>query len=227
MVIPAAGRGTRMNSSTRKPFLPLADATILEHTLRAVNRAKGVQETVVVLHPEDVENTDRRRRLEDRTDVTRVVPGGDSRQASALAGVRATSSAADVVLLHDGARPLVEPELVEKVARRARNAGAAIAAVPATATVKEVDPDHCIRRTHDRDAIWLAQTPQGFRRDLLLEAYERAYEDGFEGTDDAQLVERLGHEVEVVRDSTSNIKITRPRDLPVAEALMEWTSRGG
>lgn len=227
MVIPAAGRGTRMKTSTRKPHLRLGDSTILEHTTRQVRRARGVAETIVVLHPDDVADmdADERAATRDRLGVDRIVAGGRRRQDSALAGLQATDPELDVVLLHDGARPLVEPDLIEKVARRARQVGGAIAAVPATATVKEIDEEHRIRRTPDRDSIWLAQTPQGFRRDLLLEAYRRAEEDGFCGTDDAQLVERMGEPVEVVRDSTCNIKITRPRDLPVAEALMEWKSR--
>lgn len=227
MVIPAAGRGTRMACDTRKPFLRLGDSTILEHTVRRVRRARGVTDLTVVLHPDDIAEmaSGERQELCKRLQIDRIVAGGRRRQDSAWAGARAADSEPEVVLLHDGARPLVEPELIEKVARRARQVGGAVAAVPATATVKQVDENNRISGTPPRDSLWLAQTPQGFRRDLLLEAYRRADEDDFCGTDDAQLVERMGEAVEVVRDSNCNIKITRPRDLPVAEALLEWKSR--
>jgi 2-C-methyl-D-erythritol 4-phosphate cytidylyltransferase len=110
---------------------------------------------------------------------------------------------------------------VEKVAARAAETGAAIAAVPSVATVKEVDAKGVIVRTPARERLWLAQTPQGFRRDLILEAHRRARADGFVGTDDAQLVERLGHGVVVVEDSPENLKITNPEDLPLAETVLK------
>jgi len=129
---------------------------------------------------------------------------------------------ADITLIHDAARPLVSPSVVAAVAQAALRWGAAIAAVPAAHTVKQVDAAGRILSTPPRDALYFAHTPQGFRRGLILRAHHAAREAGFTGTDDAQLVEHLGEPVYVVEDSPHNIKITTPEDLVVAEALLEW-----
>ncbi|GAG53367.1 unnamed protein product, partial [marine sediment metagenome] len=124
--------------------------------------------------------------------------------------------------IHDAVRPLVRPDVVRRVAQAASRCGAAIAAIPATETVKEVAEAGRIVRTPPRRTLWCARTPQGFHRDLILKAHREAAAAGFEGTDDSELVERLGHEVRVVEDHYDNVKITTDQDLAVAEALLRW-----
>jgi len=221
-VVAAAGQGTRMGGGVRKPFLLLGGQPILEHVLSRLCAARGLAEVVVAVHPDDLDSYRRQSgELKAKFRVTAIVPGGAVRQESVLAALEATSPGVPLVLIHDAVRPLVLPGLVEKVAARAAETGAAIAAVPSVATVKEVDAEGVIVRTPARERLWLAQTPQGFRRDLILEAHRRARADGFVGTDDAQLVERLGHGVVVVEDSPENLKITNPEDLPLAETVLK------
>jgi len=225
-IVPAAGIGSRMGKASKKPYLPLAGEPLLFHTLRRLMQARGCAEIVLVLHPDEFggPRAEWRQRLERQFGVGKLARGGATRQDSVRAGLQLVDPVLDIVLIHDAARPLVDPAVVEKVALEAAATGAALAAIPATATVKEVEADGRIRRTLPRDLIWLAQTPQGFRKDIILEAYRRASEDGFQGTDDAQLVERLGTPVSVVPDSPDNLKITTPRDLAVAEALLKASS---
>ena len=158
--------------------------------------------------------------LEAELGVTRVVPGGQVRQQSVMAGLESLGGQYDVVLIHDVARPLVRAQMIERVAAAAAATGAAIAAVRATETVKSVSRSGVIRRTLTRDGLWFARTPQGFRRELILDAHRRAAQQGFTGTDDAQLVERLGEPVAVIEDDCQNIKITTPADLDAAEAIL-------
>jgi len=227
VVVPAAGLGKRMGA--RKPLLELGGWPMIMCTLLRLAAARGCGEIVIAAHPEDLERYaggwgDQ---LRGRFGVTAVVPGGQHRQQSVLAGLEASDPSVPLVLIHDAVRPLVQPALVERVAARASEAGAAIAAVPAVATVKEVDAGGRIVGTPPRDTLWHAQTPQGFRRDLILEAHRAARDDGFLGTDDAQLVERTGHAVLVVEDSPENIKITTPEDLTLAEAILKRQQTGG
>jgi len=203
-IVPAAGIGSRMGKASKKPYLPLAGEPLLFHTLRRLMQARGCAEIVLVLHPDEFggPRAEWRQRLERQFGVGKLARGGATRQDSVRAGLQLVDPVLDIVLIHDAARPLVDPAVVEKVALEAAATGAALAAIPATATVKEVEADGRIRRTLPRDAS----------------------EDGFQGTDDAQLVERLGTPVSVVPDSPDNLKITTPRDLAVAEALLKASS---
>jgi 2-C-methyl-D-erythritol 4-phosphate cytidylyltransferase len=132
-----------------------------------------------------------------------------------------------LVLIHDAVRPLVESRTVLMVAQAARRWGGAVAAVPAVHTVKRVDAEGRVSGTPPREQLWFAHTPQGFRTDLILRAHREAEAEGFTGTDDAQLVERLGEEVRVVRDDRYNLKITTPEDLAIAEAIISWRAAHG
>jgi len=221
-VVAAAGSGTRMQAPIRKAFLRLDSVPILLHTLCRLSAARGCAEIVLAVHPADLPlfTPDCQRVLQERFGVKAVVPGGKIRQESVLAALEATTPSLPVALIHDAVRPLVRVELIEKVALRASECGAALAAVPAVATVKHVDPDGHVTRTLPRETLWLAQTPQGFRRDVILRAHREARRDGFIGTDDAGLVERSGHTVQVVEDWPENIKITTSQDLAIAEAIL-------
>ena len=134
-------------------------------------------------------------------------------------GLKTLDPSTDIVLIHDAVRPFVSVGMIEAVIQAASDYGAALLALPATATVKQVQ-DHLVQNTLDRKAIWLAQTPQGFRCDLIREAYERAVKEGILATDDTALVEQLGHPVRVIPGEEKNIKITTPSDLAIAEILL-------
>ena len=168
-VVAAAGAGVRMRARRKKPFLLLDNAPILLHTLWRLRQARGCKGIVLAVHPEDFERQPGSwaETLKTHFGVTAIVAGGATRQASVLAALEATSPDVPLVLTHDAVRPLVRVEVIEAVAARANECGAAIAAAPAVATVKEVGADGFIRQTLPRERLWLAQTPQGFRRELL------------------------------------------------------------
>ncbi len=215
-IVVAAGRSERMGGMD-KVFAPLAGRPLLAWTLAAFKKCDAINGIVVVA---SADNLSRVRGLvaEWRFDkVTAVVAGGATRQLSVRAGIEAAADAA-IVAIHDGARPLVTPELITRGVALARETGAALCAVPARDTVKDVEGDPpVVAATPDRARAWLAQTPQVFDRQLLLDAHIRAEADA---TDDSALVEATGHRVRVYEGDYANIKITTPEDLIVAEALL-------
>ncbi len=220
-LIMAAGKGVRLPGPQPKQYLPLAGVPILTRTLRAVEScATGFASIVLVVLPEDIDVC--RRHIVApaglKTPVT-LVAGGARRQDSVYHGLRDLGPDDAVVAIHDGVRPLVPPALIDACVKTAHRHGACIAAVPVWDTVKRSGPDGVIEATLPRDAIWLAQTPQAFRIGLIRRAHEDARRDGFYGTDDAALVERLGAPVHLVPGSRRNIKITTREDVCIAEAL--------
>ena len=152
--------------------------------------------------------------------VAGIIPGGKERQDSVRAGIEALDGDAELVIIHDAVRPFITAGLIENCIRAAEEEGAATVGVPVKDTVKEVGPDGRILRTCDRSLLWLTQTPQVFRRDIIENAHRAAVRDGFRGTDDTSLVERLGISVRMIRGDYENIKITTPEDLILAEALL-------
>lgn len=232
VIIPAAGLGTRMSApgdKSKKPaatkqFAELSGIPILLRTLSRFAASPQVHEIRVALRKSEIEPFRERLRREAPEILkknTVLLEGGEHRQHSvsnALAGVSAAPD--DIVLVHDAVRPFVNEEMIREVAEAARRYGAAIAGVPAVDTVKQVERTSegaLIRATIPREKIVLAQTPQGFRYELLKRAFDEAAEDGFVGTDESSLVERSGHPVAVVMGSPRNIKITTPADLELAE----------
>ncbi len=219
-IVPAAGRGRRMGTDEPKLLLPLVDRPVLAWSLAVLDAHPRVVQVVVVVPPGAAETfraaLDRGPRLEK---VKLLDRGGEERQASVAAGLDYVGSVPQLVLVHDGARPLVTPPLLERVARRAASESAAIPLVPVTDTLKEVEAGS-VRGTPDRRRFRLAQTPQGFWTDLLRFAYERARADGVLASDDAALVERLGHRVATVEGDEENLKLTTPLDLVIAEAII-------
>ena len=224
VILPAAGRGKRMQAGVNKVFLRLMGKPILFHTLRVFAAVPEVQEIIVVTGAEEVEPL--RRALQglglfrEAAKSVKVVAGGSERQYSVWNGLKASSEASDVILVHDAARPLVSHATIEAVIEAAREHGAAVAAVPEKNTVKIVDAEGLVVSTPPRKSLWAVQTPQGFKKDILLEANDRAEMEGFLGTDDASLVERLGRPVKVVEGDYRNIKITTPEDMVTAEAFL-------
>lgn len=219
-VIAAAGSGRRMGAEENKLFLPLDGRPLLAHTLAAFEAAGVVEGIVVVLREEDVPRGRALTAAAGFRKVEALVPGGAERQDSVGSGLAALGGGVDVVVVHDGARPLVSPALLEATAEAARRAGAALAAVPVKDTIKVVDPGGVVTSTPDRRALWAAQTPQAFRTDLLREAFAWAAANGVRGTDEASLVELYGHPVRVVPGEEENLKITTPLDLRIAAALL-------
>ncbi len=207
-----------MGEGPPKAFRLLAGRPIVLRALDAFARISEISERVLVVRPEDAGSVSARWAA-DLANV-RVVAGGAMRQDSVLAGVRALSESCEFVLVHDAARPLVRETAVRAVMETAVRTGAAIVALSLKDTLKRADRDGRILETIPRDGIWRAQTPQAFRRSLLLDALERARAGGAHLTDEASAVERIGRPVAIVEGHETNIKITTPDDLRLAEAIL-------
>ncbi|HTC39936.1 MAG TPA: 2-C-methyl-D-erythritol 4-phosphate cytidylyltransferase [Candidatus Acidoferrales bacterium] len=235
VIIPAAGLGTRMASKTSaqrpqhktqpsKQFTELAGTPILVHTLRKFAAVDAIGEIWIALRENEIAGFRVRLESELKNVLSKkieLVVGGEHRQQSVQSALNAIRAAADdIVLVHDAVRPFVTPEIIEEVIDGAKKYGAAIAGLPAVDTVKQVERTSegaLIKATIPRVGIVMAQTPQGFRYDVLKKAFDEASADGFVGTDESSLVERSGHEVAVVMGSPRNIKITAPGDMELAE----------
>ncbi len=221
LVVPAAGLGTRMGGR-RKPFLELAGKPILCHALdRFAPFRHRIAQTVVLLHPDDVAAARDAwaERLAADYGVTDLVAGGARRQDSVRAGLARVEPACALVAVHDAVRPFVPTAAIAACLDAAERLGAAIVALPMKPTVKRV-ADARIAATVPRRDLWCAQTPQVFRRQLILDAYRAADRDGLDLTDDAQAVEHLGQPIAVVPGSDLNLKLTTPEDLELAEAIV-------
>lgn len=222
-IIPSAGMGTRMGSK-RKNYLKLLGVPALVHTLRAFEAAKGVDSVILVAPAADLEYC--RRDIVEKyrlKKVSRIIAGGKERQDSVARGLAAAVEGGltpDIVVVHDGARPLVTPELIKAAIAAAKKYGAAIAAVPVKDTIKEIK-NSFIKRTVPRENLWAVQTPQAFKTALLMKAHKKAACNGFIGTDEGSLVERLGKKIALVPGLYENIKITTPEDLITATGFLE------
>ena len=219
-IIPAGGRGTRMGAACPKQFLKLGGLPLLIHTLRAVARARTISGIIVVVPADHLAFTEDMLKEYPVARVEKVVAGGRLRQDSVAAGLALVPEECDVVAVHDGARPLVSPQLIDACVGRARQTGAAMAAVAVHDTIKEVDEEGVIRRTVDRTRLWRAQTPQVVRLSLLRQAFAQAAAQGFVGTDEASFLEMTGHDMAIVEGSEQNIKVTQPADVALAESLL-------
>ena len=222
-ILVAAGRGERLGDLRPKAFVELAGQALVLRSARAFDEAPSVSGIVAVVPRAEVAAA--RSLLAPVRKLVAVVPGGERRQDSVLEGLRqAPSGFSGIVLVHDAARPLVDVPLVEAVAREAAASGAALPLVPVVDTVKRVR-DGLVLETLDRDALGAAQTPQGFRYALLVEAYDAAFRDRLTLTDEAMAVERLGAPVRAVPGATRNRKITTPEDLAWAEGVLQGILR--
>lgn len=221
-VIVAAGKGVRMQHSLRKQYLPLADLPILAHTLTVFGDCDLVGHIYLVIPQEDIDFC-RENILDRLKDVRNIqlIAGGAQRQESVYKGLRQIDPDCRIVIIHDGVRPFVQHDHLTACINGARKFGACILGIPAYDTLKQIDTAGNIVDTIARDTIWLAQTPQAFRHDLIKKAHDQARLDGYQGTDDASLVERLGEAVKIIRGSRSNIKITNKEDFKLARALVE------
>lgn len=220
-VVPAAGCGNRMGLDIKKQFLALAGVPILGHALKILEECRLVQTIVVAVGEGEEEYC--RQAIVDKLGlkkVSAVVHGGKERQDSVYSGILALSSNTDIVVIHDGVRPLLDGANLDAVIEAALAFGAATCAVPVKDTVKLAGEDGFVAETLPRNCLWLTQTPQAFHYSVILEAHRRACEENFKATDDAALVERLGMAVKLVDGNYRNIKITTPEDLIVASSLL-------
>jgi 2-C-methyl-D-erythritol 4-phosphate cytidylyltransferase len=211
--------GVRMGSPQPKQYLSLAGLPLFIHTLRALLSSGAVERAVLAVPAARVGATRRvlrRHRIERTIDV---VEGGSSRQESVWCGLQAVPAGTHWVVVHDAVRPFITGDLVERLLEAAGRVGAATCGLEVRDTVKRVTGE-TVHTTVDRDGLWLTQTPQVFRRDLLWEAHEKARRDGFVGTDDAMLVERLGAPVAMVAGFPYNMKITTAEDLRIARSWL-------
>ena len=219
-IIAAAGQGTRMGGKRAKQFLELAGMPIIIHTLQAFEACEAIQEIILVLPEADVRGFSAVARPYKLGKVRAVVPGGVSRASSVLNGLQAVrANDNDIVVVHDGSRPLVTSAEIMRTVQAAEVSGAAILVAPMVDTVKEVC-DGAVTRTVPRDQLRRALTPQCFRYEILRQAYEQIDELDASLTDESSLVERLGVAITVIEGSSRNIKVTRPEDLIVAEAFL-------
>lgn len=234
VIIPAAGLGTRMappgkKTAITKQFFEINGTPILVHTLRVFARNRQVDKIIVALRKTEMQQFRARLERERIAEKVELVEGGEHRQdsvANALASLKAAPD--DIVLVHDAVRPFVDDEIISNIVREVEKHGAAIAGLPATDTIKQVDrvaEGAIITSTIPRERVVQAQTPQGFRYELIKRAFDSAAADGFTGTDEASLVERLGESVWVVMGSARNIKITTPADMELAEFLLAQAQR--
>jgi len=215
-----------MGGSVRKQFRSVGGLPLLVHSLR-VFQSSPVIDAVILAVPEADLDYCRREIVQSQgfSKVTHVVAGGRERQDSVRHALAVVDETVNLIVIHDAVRPCVTDAMVAQIVEAAAGEGAAIIALPMRDTVKQVGEDHLIERTIDRKPLWLAQTPQAFRRDWLEEAHRKAAAEGLAATDDAYLLEWMGHPVRVIEGSGENIKVTRPEDLIIAEAIL--TSRTG
>jgi 2-C-methyl-D-erythritol 4-phosphate cytidylyltransferase len=212
VVIPAGGVGTRFGGRLPKQFVKLGRVPVLTETVAHFTRHPAVIAVVVAAPEIHVERTRRALAKVTRRAPVTVVQGGGMRQDSVWLALQKVPADADVIIVHDAVRPLITRGLIDAVVAAVAESGAAICALPITETIKRVRGG-LVEATLDRSELWAVQTPQAFRGAPLREAHEKARRDGVVGTDDAMLVERLGHHVRVVRGLAENVKITTPEDL--------------
>ncbi len=221
VLIPAAGQGKRMETSVKKPYLPLADKPILSHTIDQFEQNSVIDEIIVIVDESDLGTCNevvispfRFRK------VRELVAGGETRQISVFNGIQALSSDVDFVVIHDGVRPFINDDIMFRCLEATAEYGASVAAVPVKETIKVANRGLFIDHTPERNLLWRVQTPQVFRYSLLVEAHNKAIKDGLSAPDDATLIEKLGHPVKIVMGSYRNVKLTTPDDLLLAETLL-------
>ncbi len=220
-IVPAAGRGIRMNHSLPKQYLPLGGKPIIARTFMALEKFPLIDEILPVVRNEEKEYC-RREIIEkyNLTKVHRLVEGGEKRQNSVYNALEKIEADTNLVVIHDSVRPFVTEDILMEAIAQASAHKAAVVAIPVTDTVKEAKGHGFVKRTLRRENLWSVQTPQVFDYELILKAHRQAREENWTGTDDSVLVERIGCRVKVVEGSPDNIKITTAEDLIIAEAIL-------
>ena len=221
VIMPAAGLSLRMGANVRKPFLMIDEKPVFFYTLEKFCKLKRVREIIFVVNERDRSTVIERWSDELKAyKVTKIITGGERRQDSIYNGLSHLDPDTEIILIHDAVRPLVKKEEIEAVIKSTEEKGAAIVASPMKLTVKKVNSSLEIIKTVPRHDLWMAQTPQGFKRNLIVNAYDKIKDTNEEFTDDAEVVEKAGHTVGIVSGSYDNIKITTRDDLKLAELLL-------
>jgi len=221
VIMPAAGLSLRMGANVRKPFLMIDEKPVFFYTLEKFCKLKRVREIILVVNERDRSTVIERWSDELKAyKVTKIITGGERRQDSIYNGLSHLDPDTEIILIHDAVRPLVKKEEIEAVIKSTEEKGAAIVASPMKLTVKKVNSSLEIIKTVPRHDLWMAQTPQGFKRNLIVNAYDKIKDTNEEFTDDAEVVEKAGHTVGIVSGSYDNIKITTRDDLKLAELLL-------
>jgi 2-C-methyl-D-erythritol 4-phosphate cytidylyltransferase len=220
-IIVSAGKGQRFMEGRKKQFFLLADKPILTHTLDKFENCPLIDSILLVVGQEDMDYCLKEIIEKNRyRKISQIVPGGKRRQDSVKNGMDALSRDANIVVIHDGVRPFVTRGMIEDSIHSAQRFGAVVLAMPVKETIKIANADGTVLKTLDRESLWQIQTPQTFQAHVIKEAYQKATENGFVGTDDASLVERLGMKVHILPGSYTNIKITTPEDLILANLFL-------
>lgn len=220
-VIVAAGKGKRMGTEISKQFLPLGGKEILAHTVEKFEQTAAIRDIVLVTGVDSQQDVQDMVQEYGWNKVVSVTVGGRERQDSVYNGLKQVSKDTEIVLIHDGVRPFVTEEILEDSIAVALEMGGCVAGVPTKDTIKVCNAENIAIATPDRSTLWQIQTPQTFRKDLILQAYEAAKADGFVGTDDASLAEHSGYPVKVIMGSYRNIKITTKEDMLIGEAFLK------
>jgi len=220
LLIPAAGSGKRMGSDRNKLLLTLGDRPLLAWTLLAAEQSHSIQWIGIIGQPYDFADF---QAMIDQFQFTKpitLITGGETRQASVFNGLKALPTEAQEVLIHDGARCLATPELLDRCSQALETCQGFIAAIAVKDTIKIVDDQQWIQETPDRQRLWAAQTPQGFKVELLKTCHQRAEKEGWEVTDDAALLEKCQFPVKIILGEETNLKVTTPVDLAIAEFIL-------
>lgn len=216
-IVVAAGKGLRLKSKTSKPLIKIGSQPIIIYSLNTLSKHPSIKNIIVVANRRNL--LDIRSKIKEYRigKIKDVVLGGEARKDSVAKGLEAMDNRTDLVLIHDGVRPFIDKGMVSSAIKAAKRYKAAIVGVPVKATIKEINSSLIVKKTLNRNNVWEIQTPQVFKKDLILKAYRRF--GNAHVTDDCQLVEKLGVKVSVVLGNYNNIKITTPEDLVIARAL--------
>ena len=226
-IIVGAGKGERMQSKVNKILLSMEEKPLIYHTIKVFEDSDSIDEVILVINKDDeqeIKNLIKKYNLK----IKNIVFGGEKRQDSVYNGIKAIENANndDIILIHNAANPLVDEKTIKEVIKETKIHGAAVAAIKAKDTIKNVDENNFVIETLDRKKLWQMQTPQAMKYELAVKAFEQAYKDKFYATDDVALIERLGEKVKIVETNKENIKITTPEDLVTAEKITKGARVG-
>ncbi len=225
-IVPSAGTGSRMLSKTEKPFIKLCGREIILYPLIALEKSDLISEIVIPASKKSIPKIERLIKREGFKKVREVVCGSSSRAGSVRKGILSISADIDFVFIHDCARPFLTPAMIRVCLNTAQRYGVSLSAVRVKPTIKEADKNKFVKKTLRRHLLWEAQTPQVFKREILVDAYKKLRKSYDHFTDDTALLEAMGRKIKIVEGSYNNIKITTPEDMFIAEAILKAKGRG-
>lgn len=220
-IIVAAGKGTRMGLKQKKQYLYLNNKPLLIHTLEIMERQMEIKDVILVVPEEDIDFCKSLCRKYNLKKIVMIVAGGKTRGESVYNGLQAVPEYSQLVVVHDGARPFLSKDVLHNAILAGQEYGAAVVAVPVKDTIKEVSQERFVQKTLNRQLLWAVQTPQVFKKKILLKCYEKAFVDNISGTDDASIVEYYNHPVKIILGRYDNIKITTKEDLALAQFILK------